>query len=350
MGPASFQPITVRNHYVPQLYLKRWAGVDSKLWRYDMLVPHENVPPWKRASTAAIGYHEHLYTRIAGGTATDEVEKWLNQEFETPAVLPLSKAVSDQPLMSEDWSAILRFLWMQDARTPASFLKFRERQIQNLPAIMQKSLEDTVQKLVKAKSTGKAIAHQTGPAAMDFPNKVTKEIEPGADTGTLKVEVDVGRGLWLWSLRQAYAATIAALHGLKTTILRPPAGMNWVTSDDPVVLLNYRSATDYDFNGGYGRPGTEILFPLGPQHLLYAKVGERPRFQKYQRVPATTGLWWQKLLMEHAHRMIFAVAADPMVEKFHSRHVSVELYKHEAAQWEQWHKEQSAAEAAIVNA
>ena len=46
--------------------------------------------------------------------------------------------------------------------------------------------------------------------------------------------------------------------------------------------------------------------------------------------------------------MIFAVAPDPMVEKFHPRHVSVEDYNHEAAQWEQWHKEQSVAEAAIA--
>ena len=94
--------------------------------------------------------------------------------------------------------------------------------------------------------------------------------------GQLKVEVDVGRGFWLWSLRQDYARTMAALHLLKTTIVRPPSGMNWVTSDDPVVLLNFRSATEYDFGGGYGHPGTEILFPLSPQHLLYAKVGERP--------------------------------------------------------------------------
>ena len=348
MSSPNPQGITAKNHFLPQLHLKRWAGVDSKIWRYSLLVPNENVHPWKKSSTGAIGYHQHLYTRIVGGVAEDEVEKWLNQDFEMPAVLPFSRAVSEQPLTPEDWSAILRFMWIQGARTPASFLRFRERQIQDLPAIMQMSLEDSVWELEEAKSRGKAIAHRANPAAKDFPSKITKVIEPGAEMGQLKVEVDVGRGLWLWSLRQEYARTMAALHLLKTTIVLPPSGMNWVTSDDPVVLLNFRSATDYDFGGGYGRPGTEILFPLSPQHLLYAKVGERPPFTKYQRVPETTGLWWQKFLIEHAHRMIFAVAPDPMVEKFHPRHVSVEDYNHEAAQWEQWHKEQSVAEAAIA--
>jgi hypothetical protein len=251
-------------------------------------------------------------------------------------------------LTPEGWSAILRFLWIQSARTPAAFLKFRERHVQSLPAIMHKSLEDSVHKMEEAKSAGKTIAHPTSVAAKDFPSQITSHIEPGADFGTLKAEIPVGRSLWLWSLRQDYARTMAAIGKLKTTILRPPSGMIWVTSDDPVVLLNFRSATDYDFGGGYGRPGTEILFPLGPQHLLYAKVGERPPFQKYQRVPETTGMWWQKFLIEHAHRMLFAVAPDPMVEKFHPRHVSLEDDKHEAAQWQQWHKEQSAAEAKIA--
>ena len=348
MNSLNPQVITAKNHFVPELYLKHWADVDSRIWRHSLLVPNENVHLWKKSSIGAIGYHRHLYTRIVGGVAKDEIEKWLNQDFETPAVLPLSRALSGQSLTPEDWSAILRFMWIQGARTPAAFLKFRERQIRTLPAIMQKSLEDSVQKLEQARSTGKAIAHQTSPASVNLPSKISKAIESGAETGQLKVEVDVGRGLWLWSLRQDHARTMAAVGNLKTTLLLPPAGMNWVTSDDPVVLLNFRSADDYDFGGGYGHRGSEILFPLGPQHLLYAKVGERPPFQKCQRVPETTGLWLQKFLIKHAHRMIFATAPDLMVEKFHPRHVSLDDYKHEAAQWQKWHKEQSAAEAALA--
>jgi Protein of unknown function (DUF4238) len=348
MGPSNSQPITVRNHYVPQLYLKRWAGVDSKLWRYDVLVPHVKVPIWKKASIAAIGYHQHLYTRIAGGVETDEIEKWLNHGFEMPAKSPISKAASQQPLTPKDWNAILRFLWMQDARTPASFLKFRKRQIQNLPGITQDVVESSVQKLMEAKLTGKVLKPQVCAAAMDFPSVITTHIEPGAEFGILKTEIPVGRSLWLWSLRQPYTATMEALYRLKMTILRPPLGMNWITSDNPVVKLNFGSETDYDFGGGYGHPGTEILFPLSPQHMLYVKVGERPSFQKYQRVPDATGYALQKVLIEHAHRMIFSVTGDPIVEQIRPRFVSTEYYKHEAAQWAQWHKEQSAAEAAIA--
>jgi Protein of unknown function (DUF4238) len=348
MSSANLQNITHRNHFVPQLYLKRWTGVDSKLWRYSLLVRHEKILPWKKSSPTAIGYHQHLYTRVSVDKETDEIETWLNTEFEMPAVAPLTKAVNEQPLTPDDWNAILRFLWMQHVRTPASFLKFRERQIQSLPAITQRVLEGSVRKLAEAKRTGKVMAHEITAATKNFPSSVIKDIGPGADTGTIRVEVDVGRRLWLWSLQQKYDETKKALRRLDTTILRPPTGMNWVTSDDPVVLLRYNSATNYDFGGGYGNPGTEILFPLSPQHLLYAKVGARPSFQKYQRVPEATGFAMQKVLIEHAHRMIFALAPDPVVETFHPRHISEQAYKHEAAQWEQWHKEQSAAEGAIA--
>ena len=91
-----------------------------------------------------------------------------------------------------------------------------------------------------------------------------------------------------------------------------------------------------------------MLFRSSPQHLLYAIVGERSPFQKYQRVAETTGLWLQKFLIEHAHRMIFAVAPDPMVEKFHPRHVNLNDYNHEVAQWKKWHNEQSGAEVALA--
>ena len=346
MTSPKTQPITVRNHYVAQLYLKRWTGDDSMLSRYSLLVPQKNVAPWKRSSTAAIGYHQHLYTRMAGGKETDEVEKWLNYQFETPAEIPFSKAVSEQHLTQQDWRVILRFMLMQDVRTPASFVRFRTNHIQTLPDLMQDVMEGSVRQLMEAKLSGEVLEPRASAATADFPSVITRHIEPGADFGMLKAEIPVGRSLWLWSLRQPYSRTLEAIYRLKTTIVKPPRGMDWVTSDDPVLRVNYYSHDNYDFKGGYGHPRTEILFPLGPQHLLYAKVDSRPAFEKYQRVPEATAVIFQKLLMQKAHRNLFAVAPDPMVEKFHPRHVSLEGYNHEVAQWQTWHQEQSAAETA----
>jgi hypothetical protein len=41
------------------------------------------------------------------------------------------------------------------------------------------------------------------------------------------------------------------------------------------IPLNYYARGRYDFKGGWGNKGTEILLPLSPHHLLYTRVGHR---------------------------------------------------------------------------
>ena len=43
----------------------------------------------------------------------------------------------------------------------------------------------------------------------------------------------------------------------------------------PVLRLNYYKPGQYDFRGGWGNPGSEVLMPLSPRHLLYVQVGKK---------------------------------------------------------------------------
>src|SRR5205814_31317 len=84
------------NHYVPRVYLKPWGREsDGRVWTYRVLVEHENVSVWKPFSTKAVANHAHLYTQIAAGIETDQIEKWFDREFESPAEGPIRKAISD---------------------------------------------------------------------------------------------------------------------------------------------------------------------------------------------------------------------------------------------------------------
>ena len=76
-------PVTHDNHYVPRLYLKHFASADGYLYRYRTLVSKETVPEWKRVNVGGVGYQVHLYTRVLVSEDTDEIEKWLNRDFET---------------------------------------------------------------------------------------------------------------------------------------------------------------------------------------------------------------------------------------------------------------------------
>jgi hypothetical protein len=149
-------------------------------------------------------------------------------------------------------------------------------------------------------------------------------------------------------MQHVLTRTVRALHRHRWTILAPPDGVNWFTSDDPVLKVNFNSATDYTFGGGWGSVGTDILLPLGPRHLLFTQVG-RPVPRRGSRMDVEKAVLVRRLIAEHAHRYIFAAAPDPFVENARPRTVDPEALRHEASMWERWHSEQTAAERDLMN-
>jgi hypothetical protein len=336
--------LKARNHYVPRLHLKRWADSYGKVFVYRLLVPHANVRMWKRSSVGGIGYHHNLYTRVLGGAETDEFEEWLASEIETPAEEPIAKATVGARLTPDDWELIIRFLAAQDVRTPAGMTEFLCRQAKELPGTIDSVLQNVVGEFTEAKRTGQKVKRPPSDIAAGFPTRVTTEIQPGAEMGILKLETLVGRSLWLWSLKRLLTQTYQVLRTHKWTIVRPPVGMSWVTSDNPVVKLNYYADGRYDFKGGWGKEGGEILMPLGPQHLLCTHIGGRPPWIKGERVSESFAGTLQRFTIENAHRHVYAAEADPLVENIRPREVNAVAFESEADQWKRWGKEQSDAE------
>ena len=73
------------NHYVACLYLKRFSSDPGHILTYRVLAAHHRAPMWKRNSIKGIAYQKDLYTRIIAGVESDEIETWLDREFEAPA-------------------------------------------------------------------------------------------------------------------------------------------------------------------------------------------------------------------------------------------------------------------------
>jgi len=340
----AFQP---DNHYVPCLYLKRFAASPGRILTYRILVAHPRVLVWKLDAIRGIAYHAHLYTRIASGIETDEIEKWLNAEFETPAEEALMKATADMRLSPTDWHNLVRFVAAQDVRTPARLAENMQLWNKAVPRILDDTLQDAVRRLEWAKRSGQAINAVKSPNSEYIPLRVTTEIEPGQDFGKVKSEIIVGRGLWFFSMRHLLTNTVTVLHNHKWSILVPPDGLTWFTSDDPVIRLNYYGNGRYDFKGGWGNPGTEILVPLDPHHLLYTKVGERPE-RRGSVVPRLQAEMIRRFIAEHAHRFIFAASPDREVPTLRPRIINASLLRDEQEQWRRWHENQTIAERELI--
>jgi hypothetical protein len=331
------------NHYVPKVYLKRFASTPGKVFTYPILVSDARIPLWKELPVSRVAHRMHLYTRIAAGRETDEIERWMDSEFESPADDALRKGTSDAQMTTADWDGLVRFLAAQDVRTPVRLLEHLQRWQKTMPSLLEDTMHEAVRRLEEARRAGTPLPHYK-PADADYlPVRVTKQIQPGQAFGTLKAEVVVGRSSWLFGVRRALSSTLKVLTQQRWSILKPHGDLTWFTSDDPVIRLNWYGKGNYDFKGGWGNPGTEILFPLGPHHLMYAKVGEKPpRRGEVMSRADTEGM--RRMIAEHAHRTIIAAAPDPEAPILRPRTVDRDAVRGEAEQWRKWHAEQSAAE------
>jgi hypothetical protein len=336
------------NHYVPRSYLKRWTHGDLKVWSYRILVSHSRVPLWRESSTRGVAYHEHLYTKLAASGESDEIEHWLDADFETPAESAIERVISDRSLSPADWRLLIRFFAAQDVRTPARLVENLRRWSAELPALMQNTLQSSVTRFAALSSEERQADHGVALPDDDLPLRVTITRSVDEPGGWAKAETISGRGLWLWSMRHVLTSTLRVLYRHRWTILEPPKGMCWYTSDDPVIKLNFTSENDYTFGGGWGSTGTDLLLPLSPNHLLFTQVGKRvPR--RGTRMDAAKATLVRRLIAEHAHRYVFAVAPDPFVERVRPRTVDPQALKAEALQWHHWHNEQSEADRQVFS-
>jgi hypothetical protein len=305
------------------------------------------VPLWRRTSTRGIAYHEHLYTKIAASGESDEVERWLGAEFEAPAEEAIEKAVSDKRLTPADWRLLARFFAAQDVRTPARLVENMERWSASLSETVQKSMRDSVAQLeAMSDQELRALPKQSTPPDQ-LPFRVTVERSPDGPGGWLKGRTVVGRGLWIWSIRHVLSNTLQALYKHRWTIVHPPRGVTWFTSDDPVLKVNFSSLQDYTFGGGWGSTGTDLLLPLGPEHLLFTQVG-KPVPRRGTRMDVGKAVVARRLIAEHAHRYIFASDPDPFVEQVRMRIVDDQALRRETEEWRRWHTEQTAAEQELM--
>jgi hypothetical protein len=335
------------NHFVSRGYLKRWALPDDRVWTYRILVSHAQVPLWKKSSIRGLAYHTHLYTGITADGETDEIEKWLDREFETPAEEAIERVTSGARLTAEDWKRLVRFLAAQDVRTPACLVERLKHWEATLPGLIEDTLQKSVRTLELARKSGQALPPPKISYADHMPFRVTTETKPGQKTGKLKGETLAGRGLWLFSIRHLLTQTVNVLIQHKWTILAPPDDINWFTSDDPVVRLNFNGPNKYDFGGGWGSPGTDIFLPLSPRHLLYTQVGKRPP-SRGDTMARPQAEMVRRLVAEHAHRMIFAEKPDSAVPEFRPRTVDAHLFANENEQWRKWHEDQTIAEQELM--
>jgi hypothetical protein len=345
--------LTRDNHFVPQIYLRNFATASGEVHEYRILVPHARARVWKAVNVTGTGYEQHLYTRIVRGKEVDDIEQWLNRDFESPAKEPFQKVIADKELTHDDWEILIRFLASQTVRTPAFLVK-------NLPRwnrMTQETLDGTFKEvevpLRQAKASGLRVADAPAPPISEVaalfkeyvPMRVDRKDLPEKKEVQFSGNVVVGRGLWFFAMKLMLTRTLKVLQKHKWTILEAPTGLRWFTSDDPVIRLNFKSESNYDFDGGWGRTGGNILFPLSPRHLMFTQIGAS---SKMREVPSRYhARLFRRMIAEHAHRKIYSLEEDEKIPQLKPRVVDDKAFRNERLLWRTWYEDQSRAERSL---
>ena len=219
---------------------------------------------------------------------------------------------------------------------------------ETLPSLIDEVTAKAVRKLEAAKRAGTSVPMPNPVKGAElFPVRTIIEPNKGNEDGLLRVEATIGRSLWLWSIKHVLTSTLDVLNNHRWTILRNPPGVEWLTSDNPVVRLNYRAENDYDFKGGWGSAGTVIFMPLSPTHLMYTQIGQKRQLPRGTVAPLELAAKIQRFTVEHAHRYVFGRASDSQVAFWRPRTVDSQAFHAEAEQWKAWNPDQSEAERAL---
>ncbi len=259
---SSLGNLSIKHHYIPRAYLKAWTNKQGKICVYNTLVPHELFPIWQKRSLKSIAYKKHFHTRLIDGEESDEIEKWINKEVETPAQEPLNKARNGEHLSNTDLKCLIRYIALLDFRTPARYFELMMRWHKIMPKLLEDILNEAIEEFSDNSKVDETKKKGNSRDADIIPLKLNKLVDEENNTTFLEARTLLGRSLWLYLIKYLMNNTVKKIPKHTWSIVSAPKNMEWVTSDNPVIKLNYYAPGLFDFKGGWGerRNGNNISF------------------------------------------------------------------------------------------
>jgi hypothetical protein len=267
-------------------------------------------------------------------------------EFERPGLDASDRLIRGQQVNRDDWERIIGFVALQHLRTPQSFFEAMERWEATLPDVLGSTSRESLARIEQAKRQGEKLTAEPESTANGFAGLIDVQIDRNPDPrvggAVVRTEVVMGRRLWLASIRYLLTGSARKLLEHQWSVWEPAPGSEWPMTDDPSLRLNYYAADNYDFGGGWGKRGSELMMPISPRHLLYTQVGRPSRRRITASSEHTRAV--QQILVRRAYRWIFGTQPYDWVSQARSRVVDQERYDAERQMWTRWHEEQTQSE------
>ena len=217
---------TKRNHYNPKDYLRHFADPSDprKVHRFD-----KQMGKWIFTNISNVGAWTGFYS--------DEDEKWLNKEVESPASFGLTKLRANQPIDTDEMHRIALYVELMIKRVPTTrreFLKLGPKELEDMRINVSQLASDLG-------STTSVIEE----ALARLESELSQD-----DVMTSKI------AQYLWTSQEF----IDALLGMNWTVLGVRTFDRYLTGDSPV---------HFDRHHGLMSAESELVFPLSPTVALH---------------------------------------------------------------------------------
>ena len=287
-----------RHHAVPRFYLSRFAADDGLIWLHDL-----QTESAVRVSPNDAIVEKYLYAPGVGEDPKDDsFEQFLAQHVDGPAAPAIDRLAKGEAVLSEDRERVAMFLAFQDFRVP----RVRDLVTKFVGEVGQRMLEI----LVNHREAMKRDFEEMG---NPIPDKDLDKLIEGVKLGAIKVEGT--KAAWL-DMAAAAAEIAEMLLQMPWSVIAAPKGIEFLTSDSPIVKVITDRRVPRFFGGGWLSPSAESTFALDPSHILVIRPdGNEGRF-------GVRRVWGRNVnsrLVSHARRFVVSRSRDSYVDNLAKR-------------------------------
>lgn len=341
---AKNRQITHHNHFVPQFYLRYWSCDDKSIWDYKVVVENEREKIWRLTSLRTACSWDDLYTQRVAGADVDDIENYFCNKYESPASIILKKIDAGFVISKNDIDCLVNYWLIQYFRTPSFMIKHAElvpdafdRVAAQIPRLIADYRREKVSGVDHGNSS-RAISLEPFP---DQPIEIDFDYKSEEVTSSIAL----GRTSFLSSIPSLVNGTVGdKIRNYNWTIVRPPRGRCFITSDNPAVAYRVNLRNEIEFDGvGLERRGTTLVLPLTPEAALFSRVGSQsfsfPEYLDDKKFDLIN-----EAICRSAYRHIFSKQEIPAIERIFPRVVNKQVIAEDREVRNIWAENQASLE------
>jgi len=260
---------SIRNHYLPQFYLKFFLKNDSSVFWVYYKGKNEPIPQ----TPINTGIEKNLYNiKMEDGTIDDSIERNVLSPLEGEASSIIENLVKNKSqIKDEDIPILASFLSFMATRIPRQIEMIREMGtvfaecIQSDLAKNPKEIENILKELKASKKIDKNLTTVEAQKILsEAPDKFNISMNKKAATGM--------------SLISTFDIFYELIH-MNWCLYRSPSNIHFITSDCPLVSFVLDDKGNALFRAGIKLQNVQITFPISPEKCLYLDRKNKKRYR-----------------------------------------------------------------------